>query len=1036
MDASVGPVLSEARPFPGLRPFDSGDFKFFFGRTEQFYSLYRLCDRSRFVAVVGGSGSGKSSLVRAGLLPLLERETAENEPKGGGVRKWLHRTLRPGTAPIDELAKALAGLAPPEEPAIAGALVERIEFDLRRSSYGISDALSKIGGLEHRSILLVVDQFEELFRYGTAGSSPNRQDPSDEEADGFVQLLLEAARGQPYDVRILLTMRSDFIGDCARFQGLPEAVSACQFLVPSLTRSQLEEAIRRPIEESGAVIWPELVKDLLNDSLNEEDRLPVLQHCLLRLWEQSGRASPPPSARHVTEGAAQREIKTEHYEAIGGVATALSQHAEEVFSSLDGFELAVEQIFRALSELDKDGRATRRAIPLAQLIAETGLPEADVRRVLDRFRADDCSFILPSSSVVPVLAPDTTIDVGHEAFLRRWRRISGAQQTTQLTATGKSEGWLVAEHRDGERYRAWLSMFDGEMGAKSGLALMFMRTRWWWARRRTAAWAERYGGHFERVRSLLKRAFVMRWAAGSAVLVILATISVVLLKQRHDMEVQSHNMEVARQHAAQQQVEMEQQRRENAIQEQAAETNFTTAVRAASAFLDDIPNLLNKGALTVTGAKRLLETAQDTVDKVSVARKTPATTALVVKFQIQAFDLVQLLGDDQQGAELARKARDLEQPWLDAAPDDPDRLTLMYESTIRIGDGIADQNLGAQNLREALGEYQRAQTYADRLVTVLRDNSGARRMQAILHQKIGDIRLAQENPKDAITEYQAALDICEDLLKQDPGRIGWRQELATSQIRLSQPYVKLNEFDKAEEQLRASLSIRMDLLRQKPDDVVLQSHVAASHIVLGRLLAQRNDLATALLEINRGMELRQHLADSDRDNAIWKSYLAAAYIDVGKVLVLQGEENYPGALKSFERAYELRQQLVQHAPDSVPMRQSLADSETALADALAKLQRLDQAMPMQRNALAIWQTLSKSLPGNIRVLRGLFESRSALGEMLAQQKDTAGALGEYNEALAIAQRLAEKGSSIVWESNVALARDRITKLQATATNAN
>ncbi len=106
----------------------------------------------------------------------------------------------------------------------------------------------------------------------------------------FVQLLLQASRSRTCNVHVLLTMRSDFIGECARFQGLPEAVSAAQFLVPSLTRDQLEDVIRRPVEEAGATIEQELIETLLNDSNEEMDQLPVLQHCLLRLWESAGAA--------------------------------------------------------------------------------------------------------------------------------------------------------------------------------------------------------------------------------------------------------------------------------------------------------------------------------------------------------------------------------------------------------------------------------------------------------------------------------------------------------------------------------------------------------------------------------------------------------------------------------------------------------------------------------------------------------------------------------------------------------------------------
>jgi hypothetical protein len=140
----------------------------------------------------------------------------------------------------------------------------------------------------------VVDQFEELFRYANLTGSGARDrggedSPGRAEAAHFVQLLLEAGRSKTRAVHVLITMRSDFIGDCARFQGLPEAVSGTQFLVPSLRRDQLKEVIRKPVEKVGGAIQPELVERLLNDCSTDLDQLPVLQHCLMRLWEHAGR---------------------------------------------------------------------------------------------------------------------------------------------------------------------------------------------------------------------------------------------------------------------------------------------------------------------------------------------------------------------------------------------------------------------------------------------------------------------------------------------------------------------------------------------------------------------------------------------------------------------------------------------------------------------------------------------------------------------------------------------------------------------------
>jgi formylglycine-generating enzyme required for sulfatase activity len=478
-------ALSAERPFPGLRPFAFADHQFFFGREDQSFELFRRLDRSRFLAVVGSSGSGKSSLVRAGLHPLIAAESAE-----GAGRSWRWVELRPGDTPLASLAAALAGLAPAsDDPAADAGRRERFAFLLRQSRYGIGEAIDSLGDLGGASVLLLIDQFEELFRYAVrAGRTPDRAAEAAwrEEAIQLVQLLLQAARDPAHAVHVLLTMRSDFIGECARFHGLPEAVSASQFLVPALTRDQLEAVIRRPIESA---IEPALVERLLNDAGDELDELPVLQHCLQRLWEE---------ARKTAASGDRPRLTVAHYGAIGGLAQALSRHADEVLASLPRDELAVEQVFRALSEIDRDNRATRRALTFAQLRAETGVEEAALRRVLYRFRTEDCSFVVPPPSAVPILADDTRIDVGHEALLRRWDRIS-AEPEAAVEGGGRG-GWLWLEQSDGYTYRAFLALLQG------GRTLPFdqVKTRWaWWNERpRTAAWAERYGGQIERVQQL------------------------------------------------------------------------------------------------------------------------------------------------------------------------------------------------------------------------------------------------------------------------------------------------------------------------------------------------------------------------------------------------------------------------------------------------------------------------------------------------------------------------------------------------------
>ena len=215
--------MSAARPrfnpFPGLRPFQSEDKHLFFGRETQTMELLARLGRTRFLAAVGVSGSGKSSLIRAGLLPELYGGTMTR----AGSR-WEVALLRPGGEPIASLAAALSqsGLYDPDlEDCVA-----QIEVTLRRSALGLVEAARQSGLPAKTNLLVVVDQFEELFRFR------RKREGQGADAEAFVSLLLEAVRQEACPIYVVLTMRSDFLGDCAQFRGLAEAINEGQYLFP------------------------------------------------------------------------------------------------------------------------------------------------------------------------------------------------------------------------------------------------------------------------------------------------------------------------------------------------------------------------------------------------------------------------------------------------------------------------------------------------------------------------------------------------------------------------------------------------------------------------------------------------------------------------------------------------------------------------------------------------------------------------------------------------------------------------------------
>ena len=274
-------IPERSNPFPGLRPFRPDEDYLFFGREGQGDELLRRLRQTRFVAVVGPSGSGKSSLVNAGVLPALHGGFM-----AGASASWRVAKFRPGSDPIGELARALNqpdvfGADDDDGEADAAIRTMITETTLHRSALGLAEVVRQARMPADENLLLVVDQFEELFRFK---ASADRAEASDDLA-AFVKLLLEASRAEAAPIYVVLTMRSDFLGDCAQFRDLPEAINDGQYLIPRMTRDQRRQAIEGPVAVGGADITPRLVQRLLNDVGDNPDQLPILQHALMRTWD-------------------------------------------------------------------------------------------------------------------------------------------------------------------------------------------------------------------------------------------------------------------------------------------------------------------------------------------------------------------------------------------------------------------------------------------------------------------------------------------------------------------------------------------------------------------------------------------------------------------------------------------------------------------------------------------------------------------------------------------------------------------------------
>jgi len=571
-------MSEQSNPFRGLRPFELEDDHLFFGRERLVDQLLTRLRQTRFLSIVGSSGCGKSSLLQAGMIPSLY----SGYMVSAGSR-WRVAVMRPGAQPIVNLAKALShpDILPMHShlnsEQFASTQQVLLEATLLRSNQGLVDCVRQAQLPEGENLLLVVDQFEELFRYQRLAEGDAQKQATQEEARAFVKRLLGAAEQDQLPIYIALTMRSDFIGDCNDYPGLPEAINAGLFLVPRMGRRDLRSAIEGPVKVGGGTLAAQLLVQLLNDVGDNPDRLPLLQHALMRSWDL-WRGENTQDGNH--------QLALTHYQASGTMETCLSRHAEETFESLADPEAQriAQMLFKSLTEIGDDGRGVRRPCSIEELSDLAAVQPQAMMDVVEVFRREGRCFLMPAPEVT--LSCESIIDLTHESLMRVWQRLLDwiAQEQESV------RNFRRVSHA-AERYQQNIGSLWGDPELQIGL-------NWREAVGPTERWAERYGGGFSRAMMFLDASAVERQRQQDERrrvrrkrLQLAWGVSLVLLVFAVFAGIQ------------QQLAERERQR---------AESNFSLAVTAVDEMLGDVAveNSLAKIPQTEALRQRLLEKAK------------------------------------------------------------------------------------------------------------------------------------------------------------------------------------------------------------------------------------------------------------------------------------------------------------------------------------------------------------------------------------------------------------------------------------------
>src|SRR6478735_3136329 len=461
-------------PFPGLRPFKVEESHLFFGREGQSDEVLLKLSKSRFVGVIGPSGSGKSSFIYCGVLPILY---------GGFLTdaspNWEVVVTRPGAGPIDNLAESLLktqkdyNYADPDDKKIKRTIVSTL---LRSSSLGLVEAIQQSRRSEDINYLILVDQFEELFRFKDS-TDPN----SVNESLAFINLLMEAVNYEDSPIYVAITMRSDFIGDCAQFPELTRKINDSHYLIPQMTREQKRRAIEGPVAVGGAKITPRLVQQLLNDLGDNPDQLPILQHALMRTWSYW-------SAYRDYE---DEQVDLKHYEAIGTMSEALSMHANEAYDELDEDQKRIcEVLFKAITEKRGENFGIRRPTRLNEIASIADVSEGDVIEVIEKFREPGRSLLTPGHGMP--LGSKSMIDISHESLMRIWVRL---------------KNWVDDEADAVQMYLRLAEAANQYQVGKAGLWRppdLQLALNWQVKHKPTLVWGQRYHPAFERTMIFLE----------------------------------------------------------------------------------------------------------------------------------------------------------------------------------------------------------------------------------------------------------------------------------------------------------------------------------------------------------------------------------------------------------------------------------------------------------------------------------------------------------------------------------------------------
>ena len=442
-------------PYPGLRPFTEDEAIFFRGREAHVFQIIKSLEEKRFVMITGASGDGKSSIVYAGLVP---------KAKAGFFKarfnNWKVYDFRPEKSPFENMCVK-----------VAEALKMDKVYVKKELSYGFSslvnlykksdlyyeengndfEGLSAEQRVEKKrgagNLLLIVDQFEEFF---TNTENLNNGSPNDSShlVANLLSHTVQIAKEQNLPIYVVFTMRSDYIGNCASLRGVPELIGYSQYFIPRLNREEIADVVRDPADLNGDKIQNRLVDHLINSTTEGADQLPIIQHCMNRIWRSADGNDLDLYHLALCQGLKSEDLPKEQQElpeiksipkssAEKSLNNVINAHASNLFEqSIEYFitkhpkfkkedvEENLISLMKSLAKMD-NGKGVRYKVIFGELVSNLKYPMnlQQANDLIFLFRKEGNDLLAPYSNQIEILKENDPLEISHESLIRNWIRL-------------------------------------------------------------------------------------------------------------------------------------------------------------------------------------------------------------------------------------------------------------------------------------------------------------------------------------------------------------------------------------------------------------------------------------------------------------------------------------------------------------------------------------------------------------------------------------------------------------------------------------